>query len=230
MEKNKIFRGDLMNIRFLSLLLGAFLLMVSFAVADPTGGSIANVTYERGSDSVTSTVNTVAGNVTGLNVTGTQVTGRWAGFWGNISGGIQLTDANSNQFYTWTVSDVTNAVVYAANSTVSAWGGAITYALYSDMPNYLKTAASDNYTNTFTSNEAFTSASLNIASVNYTLSKKSGGASTLKTYSLRSGMNLIWAGKAINDETGFNGRIVDYQILVPSNSSGQQYNFYLELP
>jgi hypothetical protein len=217
-----------MNQKFVSILILGFLLMLSNAIAAPTGGQITNVTYETGSNSATSTVNVTAGNVTGVNVTATQITGRWAGFWGNISAGIQLTDASSNQFYNWTVTDVTNAVVYASNGTIGNWAST-TYALYTDMPNYLKVAAADNYTKTFTVNETFTSASLSIMA-NYTYTKKSGGASTLKTFSLRNGNNLIWAGKAINDETGFNGKTVDYQILVPTNSSGERYNFYLELP
>ncbi len=216
----------------LALLIGMFAVsLASFASAAPVGGSVSTGTSERMADSSAGQVSLTGGNVTEVNVTGYSSTSRWGGFYGEISGGIRLADSSSNVFYEWTVSNVTDAVVYAANDTVSSWAS-VAAATVSDMPSYLQAAASDNFTNTFTASEAFTSPSLSVASVPYTSTWQNGAQGSLKTYALKEGSTLIWAGKAIADTNSFKGGsdTVDYQILAPANSGETTYYFYVELP
>jgi len=215
------------------VILVAVLSLAYSALADPVGASVTTGTSERAAASSAGQVSAVGGNVTEVNVTGYSITSRWAGFWGEISGGIRLADASSNIFYEWTVTNVTDAVVYAANATVSSWSG-LAAANESTVPSYLVTAATDNFTNTFNQTEAFTNpGGANIANTPFTTTWQSGSQGSLKTYALTadSGTVSIWAGKAISDTSSFkSGQTVDYQILAPATTSVSTYYFYVELP
>lgn len=207
-------------------------LALPMAFAAPAAGNVT----EQGSQSSyagisSESVTTEGGNVTEVNVTGYASTARWAGFYGSIDGGIRLGDSGNNIFYEWTVSNFDGSVVYAANTTVSDWSdAAISAAGVGDMPSYLTTGASDNYTNTFDTTEGFASASITEGSTPYITTLETG-TGTFKTYSLKNTAGtLIWAGLADQNELGFDGTTVDYQLLVPADSSGVTYNFYLELP
>ncbi len=208
------------------------LAFASMAIAAPTGGNItASGAQDRGTGSTSESLTTEGGNLTEINVSGTSITSNWAGFYGNLAGGIELSDSSSNKFFEWTVTDMTGAVVYATNAAVSDWSGAtIQPATNTDMPAYINSAGTDNFTNTYDSTEAFVSASLNEANTPYvTTFDSTGNPGNLKSYALTDTSALIWAGLAVNNDDAFNGGVVDYQILVPADNSGQQYNFYLEL-
>ncbi len=215
------------------ILVGLLLIsLVAISVmGQPTGGTLATGTTESWSGTTSTSTGIQGGNITEANITGYAQTDRWAGFWGEITGGVRLADSSANVFYEWTVSDVTDSVIYAANGTVSNWG-TVAAAGVGDMPAFLTTAATDNYTNTFGSTEAFNSSSLNIASTPYTSTWQTGSQGALKTYALKDAddTDLIWAGKAIADTASFASGTLDYQVLVPAYTSSISYNFYLELP
>ena len=210
------------------------LLAMPIALAAPDGATVTVGATERGSSNAAGTASTEAGNVTEVNISGTAITSRWAGFYGNISAGLVLSDAANNKFYEWTVSDVSGAVVYATNASVSDWSTSnIVAATASDMPAFLTQSTADNYSNTYNAQEAFTSATYSIANTNYAATYSNGVAGNLKSYSLKATTEnaLIWAGKALDDETAFDGGQVDYQVLVPvDGTTTTTYNFYLELP
>jgi len=212
------------------LTLVSILLFANFASAQAvTGGTTVAGGTQSWSGTSSTSVNILGGNITEVNVSGYSQTGRWAGFWGEVSGGLKLSDS-TNSFYEWTVSDVTGAVVYAADAAVSNWGS-VAAAGTLDMPGYLTAGATDNFTNTFnTTGKTFTSTSLSVGSAPYTNTYSSGAAGNLETYALKDGATLIWAGKALSNEASFNGGTVDYQLLVPANGTQETYNFYLELP
>lgn len=204
---------------------------IAIAAGAPGGAQTTVVSSSRGTGTASQTADLTGGNVTAVNITGQQITGRWGGFYGNISGGIQLADASSNLFYQWTVTNYTGAYVYAANATVTNW--TLSAATKSDQPAYIVGAAADNWSNTFKTTAAFQSASIGPVAatpIAYTLNSTGGNAFT--TYSLYSSGDhaYIYAGKAINNAKGFNGQTVDYQILAPANSGLVSYQFYLELP
>jgi hypothetical protein len=219
-------------------MLGSILLVLAFTVilaslvlAAPTGGNIATGPSERGAGSSSGTTTAQGGNVTQINVSGTAITGRWAGFYGSISGNITLSDASSNNFYAWTITNFTGAVVYAANSTVSTWN--LVPLNNSIAPIGIQTAAADNFNNTFTSTGTFTSSSMSVNTVPLTNTYQGGTVGTLKTYALVTGDGLVnvWAGVAQWNTTSFKtGQRVDYQIIAPTKVAGTTYNFYLELP
>ncbi|HLP79576.1 MAG TPA: hypothetical protein VK158_03005 [Acidobacteriota bacterium] len=217
----------------LALLLVAVLSItaVAFAaVGDPTGSNATYQQSERGTGTSAQQINISGGNVTAVNITALAITDRWAGFYGNISGDVRLADSTGNLFYQWTTLLITDSVVYATNGTVSDWSG-LNATNIGDLPSYVQTNSADGYYRTFTQQEAFTTSVRSIPSVNYTVSYKNNVSGDLKTYSMKTDNNvtLVWAGKAIEDDTGFDGTTVDFQILVPARTV-QAYYFYLELP
>ncbi len=223
-----------MKNKYLTILvmgLFAISLFAVMALAQPTGGATSVGTAESWTGTASTSTATEGGNITELNVSGYAQTGRWAGFWGEITGGFRLADSSAEVFYEWTISDPTDAVVYAANGTVSNWAGVVAAGV-GDMPSFLTTAATDNYTNTFDNTELFTSASMSIITTPYASTWQNGAQGVLKTYALKDGADsdIIWAGKAISDAQAFQAAgTVDYQILVPADSTPITYNFYLEL-
>ena len=218
------------NVKFLITIL-AVLMLVSTASA-----AVNNATVTAGSESsydtsgATGNKAVTAGGTTEANVSATLSTSRWAGFYGSITASIVLADASSNWFRNWTVSDVSGAFVYGSNVTNPDFA-TLAAADNTDMPSWLTTSgASDNFANTFNAQESQTFNSQAITA-NYTYTYNNAGTNTFKTYSLKSGTDLIWAALAQNDVTGYNSKTVDYQLLVPvDGTTSTTYYFFLELP
>jgi len=207
--------------------------VASYVFSAPTPATIVVGNPETGSPSEPEQAVIAGGNVTEANISTIAITSRWAGFYGVIQAGINLSDAAGNTFYQWTVTNVTDAVVYAANSSISVW--TLEPIDQSRLPSWLTAGANDNFTRTFTSTEAFSSATISpIPNTPYTTTWQAGSQGSLKTYALmQTGTYTnVWAGKAIWNTSSFKGAAVkvDYQILVPANSAGVTYYFYFELP
>lgn len=219
------------------LMIAVFALTLALVAAAPTGASTAAGASETGTSTSSTTVNIDGGNVTYVDVSSNVVTGRWAGFFGNVSANLILSDASANNFYQWTIGSMDGAVVYAANASVSDWTtGNIGPLSNANAPAWVQGAVTDNFTQTFAATEAFTSSGYSggseIAAVPYvTTYNSSGVAGNLKTYALYATAESanIWAGKVVDDADGFNGNSVDYQVLLPAQT-GTTYSFYLELP
>lgn len=220
---------------FLSLIV--VVLSFSMVLAASTTGADTTVgASESGSSSTVTTVDQDSGNLTYVEVTSETINTDWAGFFGNISGSFLLSDSSANNYYQWTVTSMAGAVVYAANTSIADWTtGNVGPLLAANVPSWVNNNGLSGFNNTFTANETFSSAGYSggneIASVPYvTTFNGSGVAGDLKTYALyaTSESATIWAGKVVDDASGFNGNTVDYQILLPAQS-GTTYTFYTEL-
>lgn len=214
------------TIKLMLMFLVLGVLMSGSVFAAVVGGNVTTGVAQTGENSNSTNISIDAGEVQEVNISGESITGKWAGFYGNIAGGIALTDGTDN-FYNWTVTDVSGSVVYAANQSVANWG-VITAADYTDMPAHLLTAAVDNYTNTFTQDagtftlpDASTVTSVDFVTTN--------GVAAINTYALKVDGALVWGAEAVQNGAAFNGELVDYQLLVPAES-GTVYHFYMELP
>ncbi len=214
------------------LALAVFFVLVGTASAAVNNASVTvgaessyNSAVGAGNASVT------AGGTSQVDVQSTQSTGRWAGFYGSITGSIVLADATSHWFKNWTVSNVAGAYVYASNASNPDFS-TLAAATSTDEPSWLTTTgAADNFQNTFAQSEAQTFNGQSVTA-NYTQTYDNTGAETFKTYALKDGSSdLIWAALAQNDATGYNGNTVDYQLLVPvDGATATNYYFFLELP
>ncbi len=231
MELEKIFLALPIVATFL---LAYGILYEPITLAAPTNASVQVGTQERAPSQTAGSLQTEGGNVTEVNVSAYQVTTKWAGFYGTVSGDIRLADAANHIFYQWTVNDPTGGVVYATTGVITDWSSSNIAPLYASdgyLPSFLITGT-DSFNNTFTQREDFSSPSLTISAVNYTVTNPT--SSSFKTYALRTsdGSILIWAGKINAGQTTFNGKSGDYQILagVTDQSAPTTFYFYLELP
>jgi hypothetical protein len=216
-----------------SILLGlsVLLLFSSSVFAAPFGASTTQGYSGRGTETPATTSTIAGGNVSETNVSGTGITLKWGGFFGFVSGGIQLSDASANKFFEWTVTNFTDSVVYAANASVSNWD--LRAMNQSNLPNDV-IAGQDRFNNTFTYTGTFQTNGVGpIANAPYVRTYQGGSLGVLRTYALITNDNSVnvWAGVAIQNSSSFRtGERVDYQILTPAKTSGTEYNFYLELP
>jgi len=217
---------------------GSFILILILAVslvqAVPGGANVTGGVSSGVSGTTSTTTDIESGNVTYVDIYSQQVTGKWAGFYGNVSGAIILGDSANNMFYSWTVSNFDGAVVYAVNDTISNWGSSnIVSANNSVVPTHIVGSYADNFTVTFNDTEDFNSSSINKADIPFAKTWQNNTQGNLRTYALYglSENANIWAGLVDDDSTSFRGVgfTVDYQILVPTEAL-TTYNFYLELP
>jgi hypothetical protein len=104
---------------FLALVM--ILVFVSFAFAVVPFG-VENTNVESSSKSTPDDpvgVPAQAGNVTELNIFGYSVTQTWQGYFGNVSGTIQLADSIDNIMYNWSVADPEGEIYATRQSSVS---------------------------------------------------------------------------------------------------------------
>jgi len=83
------------------------------------------------------------------------------------------------------------------------------------MPSYLQPSTTDNYTNTFANNESGTF-NEQVVNADYVQSYNSSVTGSWKTYALKKGTTLIWAGLAQDSGDSFKNTVIDYQLLVPA--------------
>lgn len=207
------------------------ILIVGMVSAAPSEADISGVS-DLGTYTMTSadTASVLAGHVHTADVNSNMSTARWAGLLGNVTGNIILGDGSNDTLFSW--ANAGGNLVYASTAADPVWAS-IADATNSDMPTFLTGGSdSDNYASTFVGG------SENIGSNLYTLSSDYAttlsAASVWKTYSLKSGSDLIWAGKVVEDGTSYSGSTVDYQMIIPEDgtagdTTATAYNLWVEL-
>ncbi len=103
----------------LSTLLIVFLSATVFAV-EPFGANVENLTSQRAPADNATSAEAIAGNVTELIVTGYSVTQSWQGYFGNVSGTIQLADNADNIMYNWSLASP-EGEIYASTNDSLTW-------------------------------------------------------------------------------------------------------------
>ena len=215
------------NSQSLLILVALCLLSLSSVFAAPGG---ANITVTN-TDTFAplpyvgnTTIN--AGELKTLTINNTLATTRWAGFLGDLSGLISLSDASGSTFFQWT-SQVTGSYIYAANDTTDFTG--LRNGTAADFPAYLSQPASDNFTGTFAQNEIISATGFILDGINTSYAQTNSGTGTFRTYSLAdSSATYILATRATANATGYDSNNVDFQLLLPASTSSQ-YFFYVEL-
>ena len=113
-----------MEKQFLGLVLIVLIFNCSFILGvSPYGAENVNVIKSETSLSdVPQGVLAQAGNVTELNIFGYSTTQTWQGYFGNVSGAIQLADSEDNVFYNWSLANPEGEIYATVNSSVN-WSG-----------------------------------------------------------------------------------------------------------
>jgi hypothetical protein len=101
-----------------------FLAMTFFfsfvSAVTPFGANVSAGTSERASPDSPQGFDAQAGNVTELNIFGYTVTQSWQGYFGNVTGVIQLSDGSDNSMYNWSLVSP-EGEVYASTSDSIQW-------------------------------------------------------------------------------------------------------------
>ncbi len=231
------------------LVLGIGLFLISFACAVIPFG-VETIIVENTSTATPDDAQSVqaqAGNVTELNIMGFSTTQTWQGYFGNVSGTIQLADSSDNIMYNWSLADPEGEIYASVNSSIN-WEGTSCW----DMNNNINSLESvyniesndvDGIDETFnwaTHSEFFVNnIQISANSCNSTRIFDSTGTGTANNYEeviLEGGDGeIIWT--AILEESslqGFDGRDHDFQMLVPEDGHDTDldttlYYFYVEL-
>ncbi|MGY4884299.1 MAG: hypothetical protein ACP5NZ_01845 [Nanobdellota archaeon] len=103
----------------LSTLLIVFLSATVIAV-EPFGANVVNLTSQRAPADNATSAEAIAGNVTELSVTGYSITQSWQGYFGNVSGTIQLADNSDNVMYNWSLASP-EGEIYASTNDSLTW-------------------------------------------------------------------------------------------------------------
>ncbi|MDA3836433.1 MAG: hypothetical protein PF542_02315 [Nanoarchaeota archaeon] len=226
-------------------------LVISFSFAaavQPFGASTVNVesSVTATPDSATS-VAAQAGNVTELNIFGVSVTQTWQGYFGNVSGTIQLSDAADNVMYNWSVADP-EGEIYASRLGSVSWES-IECFNWVNNGTWLENNFSIAYDDVDGVNETFSYANEHDEFFTNNIQFTQGECMSTKIYdSTGVGVNdhfeevLLWDGEdvvftSLLEEAsvdGFDGKDHDFEMLVledghDTDTDATTYFFYVEL-
>lgn len=201
------------------------LICIGVAYADPSLNQ-SNITAQ-------------GGNVTFLDVNlSQQNTNIWQGFYGNVTGGIFLKDANEFVFYDWNVVDSVGEVL-ATRFLISDWNlinCTNQTEIYQEeerlnIPNSTNMGINDTYMNT--THPDFTVAGRPLTGCRSTLMHNSTSSQAVFWNVLlnSNSTSTVYTVILDNDKDSYDGGTADFQLLVPVdlNTGTAQYNMYVEL-
>lgn len=100
------------------MLFFALIFLSGGAYSESDGANITALGTERAIADPATSISAYAGNVTEVNIFGYSTTQTWQGYFGNVTGTIQLADAADHAMYNWSVASPQGEVYASTNSTV----------------------------------------------------------------------------------------------------------------
>jgi hypothetical protein len=241
-----------MNTRALAILtltLTMFMTLGAMA-AQPFGANYSEVSSEKSPIDLAANHSALAGNVTEITVSGFAITQSWQGYFGNVSGTIQLADASDNQMYNWSLASP-EGEIYATTDTSVAWANIACFDLAGNHSN-LETdfnissddvdGVNETFSDAGTHEEFYTNnvqfaADTCAATQIYDSTGTSVAGNFQEVLLTDSSANNEVIFTAILDEedvAGFDNAMHDFEMLVLENGHGTDtattvYYFYVEL-
>ena len=114
-KKLEMMKKGIFALMFLVLLSNISLVLA----VEPFGATVVNLSSERADPDSATSVPAIAGNVTELSVTGFSTTQSWQGYFGNVSGTIQLADSGDNVMYNWSLASPKGEIYASTNDSVT---------------------------------------------------------------------------------------------------------------
>lgn len=112
----------MIKIKILFIFILVFLLNISLVLAvEPFGANVINLTSTRAIPDAAHSIPAIAGNVTELSISGFSSTQSWQGYFGNVSGTIELADASDNVMYNWSLASPEGEIYASTNNSIT-WG------------------------------------------------------------------------------------------------------------
>ncbi|MFH1290474.1 MAG: hypothetical protein ABIH92_03635 [Nanoarchaeota archaeon] len=106
----------------LALAVGMGLFLSYASAIEPNGATSTEVRNERAPNDTAGQEEAYAGNLSELTVTAFATTQTWQGYFGNVSGAIELADASGDVLYNWTLASPSGEVYASVNETIT-WSG-----------------------------------------------------------------------------------------------------------
>ncbi len=103
----------------LAVLALAFSFFPLTSAVGPSGAETTVGTSEGALADTAGSANATAGNVTNVDIFGYTTTQTWQGFYGNVTGVIQLANANDDVFYNWSLASPQGEVYSSTNTSIS---------------------------------------------------------------------------------------------------------------
>ncbi|MFH1770592.1 MAG: hypothetical protein ABH828_03470 [archaeon] len=221
------------------------MMIIGTAFADPAGtGTLTPTSSSRATDPLAGQLNAQGGNVTEIDITASLVTGKWAGFYGDISGSITLESSGGDVFYNWTDASPTGEVFATRNSATPTWdsiGCADITDIATETTHLTLSTGADNITNTFCetcgNHSAFSVSTTDFIADQCTYRSNAFGSAGDQTTNwdqilLDDGNFVLYTTIIDQNTAGFDGNNYDFQLLVAENSSTSvltNYYFYVEI-
>ena len=237
---SKIYR--LLLLPILTLVLS---LVVVYAVV-PSGGTLTSISNATAPADVAGSHAAIAGNVTEMTVVAFTTTQSWQGYFGNITGTIQLADGSDNVMYNWSLASPEGEIYASVNNSVN-WVGTQCYNNTTFTPNLeleynILGDDVDGVDETFNlqNHDAFYVNNI-LINTNTCMSARiygdtgAGVDTEFEEVLLKGGSNeTIFASILEEDMLGFNDASHDFQMLVLEDGHGtdtatRPYYFYVEL-
>ena len=214
--------------------------------AVPSGPGISVGGIDNGTTRPATTVTTAGGTIATIVLNATTQNPHWKAYVGNVTGRMELADAQGYSIYEWNVTIPAGEVYVTRNGSIS-WANircanSTNLATEDTAMNHTSTA-DDSISNTFTRNihRSFWTASTEFVQnqCNHTLSTFVNGTTQSSTsffqeIVLSDTSNLVYATIMENNIIGFNRQNYDFQMIVPERGwdgpvSSTAYYFYVEL-
>ena len=208
----------------------------------PNGANVTEIKSERGTIQDPESSSAHAGNITGIDIFAHSITSSWQGYYGDVTGTIDLKDGFDNVLYNW--SDVSSkGEVYATraqniNFATSKCADSSEINLEESFIGHDSSDA-ESVTNTFNKNnhpEFHVGAiQINSDSCKSTNIFDDNGAQTTKFFNVLlsdAASNIVYTSILEPDSIGFDSMNYDFEMLVGENGQDSQstpYYFYLEI-
>jgi len=236
-------------VALLSLLVVVF--FAGLALADVNGASsVTPGTSERGSATDAGNASAYAGNITELTIDGISITQSWQGYFGNVSGVIELADASGDVMYNWSLASPQGEIYASTNSSVT-WSGIACFNFTGTTQNLtnlestfnIDSGDADGVNETFSvgnNHNAFTTgtSSFTLGECPSTQVYDSSGQGVDDNFEevllVDSFDNVVFTSLLEQDLSGFDGNAHDFEMLVledghSGNTATTTYFFYVEL-
>ena len=96
----------------------AFSLLTFASAVQPNGAGVTSEAAQRAPDDLAENNAAYAGNITELTIRAFAITQTWQGYFGNVTGVIQLADSNDKVMYNWTLANPEGEVYASVNDSI----------------------------------------------------------------------------------------------------------------
>jgi hypothetical protein len=103
------------------LALAVFSLATVYAVVPFGASTVTSISNATAPIDAAATHDAIAGNVTGLEIFAYTTTQSWQGYYGNVTGTIQLADGSDNVMYNWSLTSPEGEIYASEESSVNWW-------------------------------------------------------------------------------------------------------------